>query len=63
MEKPRDRIRNKKISENLKSNTLKDKLTNNRMRWYGHILRMNEERISNVLNKKVKGKLPRGRLR
>jgi hypothetical protein len=34
------------------------------MRWYGHILRMNEERIPNkVLNMTVKGKCPRGRLR
>jgi hypothetical protein len=31
------------------------------MRWCGHILRMNEERIPRkVLNKRVEGKCPRG---
>jgi hypothetical protein len=40
--------------------TVEGKLTNNRMKWYGYILRMNEERISkNVLNMKVKGKYAR----
>jgi hypothetical protein len=34
------------------------------MRWYAHILRMNEERIpKKVLNMKLKGKHLRGRLR
>jgi hypothetical protein len=33
------------------------------MRWYGHILRMNDERISNnALNMKVKEKCLRGKL-
>jgi hypothetical protein len=53
-----------KIKDNLNFNTLEDKLTNNRMRLYGHILRMNEERILNyVLNMKVKGKHLKGRLK
>jgi hypothetical protein len=47
--------------ENLNLNTLEGKLTNKRMKLYGHIVRMNEERILNyVLNMKVKGKHPRG---
>jgi hypothetical protein len=34
------------------------------MRWYGHVLRMNKERIpKKVSNMKVKGKHPRGRPR
>jgi hypothetical protein len=39
---------------------LEGKLTNNRVRWYGQILRMNEERVPKMLlNMKVKGKCPR----
>jgi hypothetical protein len=38
-------------------NILEGKLTNKRMRWYGHILRMNREKIpKKVLNIKLKGK-------
>jgi hypothetical protein len=41
---------------------LESKLSNNRIRWYGHILRIKEERITKkVLSMKVKGKHPRGR--
>jgi hypothetical protein len=36
---------------------LEGKLTNNRIRWYERVLRMNEERISKkILNIKVKNK-------
>jgi hypothetical protein len=60
----RDRIKNEKNRENLKLNTLENKLTNNIMRWSGHVLQMNEERIlKKFVNRKVKGKCPRGRLR
>jgi hypothetical protein len=42
---------------------LENKLSNNRIRWYGHILRMKEERMTKkVLSMKVKGECPRGRL-
>jgi hypothetical protein len=52
----RDRIRNEKFIENLKLNNLEDKLPNNRMRWFGHILRVSEGRIpEKVLNMNVKG--------
>jgi hypothetical protein len=45
-----------------KIKTLEVKLTSNRIRWYEHILRMNEDRISkNVLNVKLKEKQPRGK--
>jgi hypothetical protein len=33
------------------------------MRWYGHFLKMNEAIPKKVLNKTVKGKWPRGRVR
>jgi hypothetical protein len=43
---------------------LKGKITNNRLRLYGRVLRMNEERIpENVLNMEIKWKQPRGRQR
>jgi hypothetical protein len=49
---------------NLNIKTLKGKLTNNRIKWYGHVLRMNEQRIpKKVFNMKVKGKYPNGRPR
>jgi hypothetical protein len=42
---------------------LEDKLTNNRIKCYGLISRMNKgRRIPMVLNTKVKGKHPKGRL-
>jgi hypothetical protein len=46
-----------KIGENLKINALEGKLANNRIRWCGCILKMNEERnLQKVLNMNVKGK-------
>jgi hypothetical protein len=39
-------------------------VTNNRIRWYGHVSRISKERISRmVYNMKVKGKHPRRRPR
>jgi hypothetical protein len=52
-EKPKETTRNEK-NHNLKLNTLEEKLINSRIRRYGHVLRMNEERIPNkVLNMTV----------
>jgi hypothetical protein len=49
---------------NLKTNTLKGKLTNNIIRWYGHVSRKNVERNpEKVLNMQMKGKHSRGRPR
>lgn len=43
--------------ENLKLNTLKDKLVHKRIRWYGCILRTNKIRIpQKVLKINLKGK-------
>jgi hypothetical protein len=54
----RERIKNERIRENLKLNTLEDKL-NNRMRCHAYMLRMNEERIPKMfLYMKVKGNHP-----
>jgi hypothetical protein len=39
------RSKNKKTAEEkLKINTWKDKLISNRIRWYGHVLKMNKKR-------------------
>jgi predicted NAD-dependent protein-ADP-ribosyltransferase YbiA (DUF1768 family) len=60
----RKRENEKKIIQNSKINRLEGKLTNKRIRWYGHVSRMNEVRIAkNVLNIKAIGKCPTGRLR
>jgi hypothetical protein len=40
---------------------LKGKLKSNRIKWYRHVLRMNEQRTPKVLNMKVKGKYQNGR--
>jgi hypothetical protein len=62
--KSQNGVRNKIIRGSLKLKTSENNLTNNRMRWYGHILRMSEGRTpKKVLNVKVKGKCTRGRLR
>jgi hypothetical protein len=47
----RKRIRNKtnKQTKKIKINTMEGKLTNNRIRWYGHVLRMNEETTQPVM--------------
>jgi hypothetical protein len=42
---------------------LEGKLTNNRTRWCGHILRMNERIQKKVQNMKAKGKQSKGRPR
>jgi hypothetical protein len=47
-----NRIRNEKIRD---KHT--ERLTSNRMRWYGPILKMNEERIPNEVMK-AEGKCP-----
>ena len=43
---------------------LKDTLEKNRIRWFGHIMRMGEERLPKIaLKMKLKGKKPVGRPR
>jgi hypothetical protein len=40
---------------NLKINIFGDKLTGNSIKWYGHVLRMNEKKITKMVSKvKVK---------
>jgi hypothetical protein len=40
---------------------LENILVNNRIKWYGHVLRMNKEKIpKKILNVELKGKYQRG---
>jgi hypothetical protein len=50
----------RKVSENLQINTSKDKLSNNRIRSHGHVLRTNKERITKKVLNMTKLKCPRG---
>jgi hypothetical protein len=45
MSTKRQRTRNEKIQRESEAQHLGRQITNNKMRWYGHILRMNGERI------------------
>ncbi|EYB87852.1 hypothetical protein Y032_0256g368 [Ancylostoma ceylanicum] len=57
-----DRIRNEKISERFGIAPIADKLRETRLRWYGHVLRANEDTICKVgLDLEVPGKRPKGR--
>ncbi|EYC44065.1 hypothetical protein Y032_0473g2104 [Ancylostoma ceylanicum] len=57
-----DRIRNEKIRERFGIAPIADKLRETRLRWYGHVLRANEDTICKVgLDLGVPGKRPRGR--
>jgi hypothetical protein len=60
----RDRIRNDDIREQLKVDNIKIDIEKNRLRWYGHIMRMADERIpKRTLEMKLRGRRPRGRPR
>ncbi|EYB98254.1 hypothetical protein Y032_0133g1802 [Ancylostoma ceylanicum] len=56
-----DRIHNEKIRERLGIAAIADKLREIRLRWYGHVLRANEDTICKVgLDLEVPGKRPKG---
>ncbi|EYC43524.1 hypothetical protein Y032_0491g2404 [Ancylostoma ceylanicum] len=57
-----DRIRNEKIRERFGIALIADKIRETRLRWYGHVLRANEDTICKVgLDLEVPGKQPKGR--
>jgi hypothetical protein len=60
----RDKIRNDDIREQLKVDDIKNYIERNRLKWYGHVMRMSEERIPRrTLEMKLRGRRPRGRTR
>jgi hypothetical protein len=60
----RDKIRNNDIREQLKVDEIKHDMERNRLKWYGHVMRMADERIpKTMLEMKMRGRRPRGRPR
>lgn len=59
----KEKIRNNKIREIMQvDRNILEIVEERRLRWYGHVLRMSEERIPNkILNWKVEGKRRRGK--
>ena len=60
----RDRVRNEDIRKELGVQKLNDKLEQNRLRWFGHVKRMNEVRLPRqAMEGRMSGKRGRGRPR
>lgn len=60
----RDKIRNEEIRDKLNMEKLQDTIDNSRIKWMGHIMRMEEERLpKQALKLKGRGKRPLGRPR
>jgi hypothetical protein len=60
----RDKIRNDDIREQQKVDDIKNDTERNRLKWYGHVMRMADERIPRrTLEMKLRGRRPRGRPR
>ena len=59
----RDRIRNADIYDEFKSKPIIETIQTDQLRWFGHVMRRDDESANKVLELKVKGKIPRGRPR
>jgi hypothetical protein len=58
----RDRIRNTYIRGELNMEEIQNQIKRSRMRWFGHVKRMDEYRIPKIsLEVKMSGRRPRGR--
>ena len=56
-----DRIRNDKIREELKQRPVEEKVYKRQLKWFGHVVRMGEERkVKQVMEARTEGS--RGRL-
>jgi hypothetical protein len=57
-----ERIRNIYIRGELKMEEIQNQIEGSRLRWFGHVKRMDEHRIPNrLLRMKMSGRRPRGR--
>merc|ERR1712074_199229 len=55
-------IRKTRIREEVKADSLEERIERNQLRWYGHVNRMNEDRIpKQIFESRSQFKLPRGR--
>ena len=60
----RDRVRNCEIRRDIVEESIRVSVERSRLRWYGHVMRMNEERIPRRMEGlEVVGWRPRGRPR
>lgn len=60
----RDKIRNEEIRENIVDESLRQRVEKSRLKWYGHVKRMEEGRLPKVMEElAITGKRPRGRPR
>ncbi|PSN37327.1 hypothetical protein C0J52_20873 [Blattella germanica] len=60
----RDRIRNDRIRESLKQESVKQKLEKRQLKWFGHVVRMDERRKpKQIIEARVEGTTTRGRPR
>ena len=60
----RDKVKSVDIRNELGVNSIQEKVRDMRLRWYGHMQRMEEtNKVRAVVNMRVPGKRPRGRPR
>ncbi|KAI5734314.1 hypothetical protein M8J77_004982 [Diaphorina citri] len=60
----RDRIRNIDIRKMVDIESLEEKMRERRLKWYGHVMRMNDERLpKKVYDMEMEGTRPKGRPR
>ena len=59
----RDRLKSVDIGKELGVSSIQEKITEMRLRWYGHMQRMEENEVRAVGDMRVPGKRPRGRPR
>jgi hypothetical protein len=60
--KRRDRIHNERIREDLGQEGIENRLVKRQLKWYGHVVRMGEERKpKQFLEARPEGRRPRGR--
>lgn len=60
----RDRIRNEDIRRELNMESIRGKIENMRIRWFGHMKRMGEDRLPRKMEEmRIEGRRPRGRPR